>query len=91
MNMVTIINRDEVVEFLMHKRCKTTAAQLVEDISYSIGIKGDRFPDYILMQSLQQLLMPELIRDIQSNVVQRMIRTEDIYYMGVLSHDVETV
>jgi hypothetical protein len=88
--MVSIINREQVVEFLQHKRCKTMAAQLVEDISYSIGFKGERFPDYILTQTLKQLLATELVREIECEVVQNLVPTEDIYYIGVLPHDVES-
>ena len=88
--MVSIINREKAVEFLIHKRCKQTAGQLVEDISYSIGFKGERFPDYVLMQTVKQLLVPELVRELECEVVQHLVPVEDIYYIGVLPHDVVT-
>ena len=86
--MVSIINREKAVEFLIHKRCKPMAGELVENIRYSIGIKGKRFPDYVLMQTVRQLLMPELVRELECEVVQCLVSVEDIYYVGVLSHDV---
>jgi hypothetical protein len=87
--MVKIVNREKAVEFLIHQRCKSTAAQLIEDISYSIGFKGERFPDYVLMQTVRQLLIPELVRELQCNVKQHLVSVEDIYYIGVLPHDVD--
>ena len=88
-NMVTIINREQVVEYLNHKRCKAMAAQLVEDIRYSIGFKGERFPDYILTQTLSQILDSQLLREVECEVVQHMVETDKIYYVGGLPHNVE--
>lgn len=88
-NMVTIINQDSVVTYLNQVRRDTKSAQLVEDIRYSIGFKGKRFTDYILTQTLYRILDSQLVREIECEVVQHMVETDKIYYVGVLPHDVE--
>ena len=85
---VTIINQEAVVDYLLGRRCKPLAAKLVEDLRYNIGIKGERFPEYVLAESVSNLIERKLFQEIECEVPQLMLAPEELYYIGVLPHNV---
>jgi len=86
-NTVTIINQQAAIDYFQ-SRCKPLAAQLIEDCSYSIGFKGERFPEYVLMDTIHRLIAQPLVREMECEVVQHMIDVDQLYFVGVLPHDV---
>ena len=88
MQKVTLFKQDEVVDYLL-RRCKPLAAELIENLSYNVGLKGQRFPDFILAQSVSNLVAPKLMRELECEVTQVIHETQSLYYVGVLPHNVK--
>jgi hypothetical protein len=54
----------------------------VESITFMIGIKGQRFPDYVAVKSLQRVIDEAMMRYIESMVTTACIPNEALYYIG---------
>lgn len=85
---VTIINQDKVVNWL-NMRGKTEIAEKVDNISYMIGRKGERYPEFVLAQSVKEIVNPKLFMEIECDILQFMYEPKDLYYVGILSSDVK--
>jgi len=85
---VTIINQDKVVNWL-NMRGKTEIAEKVDNISYMIGRKGERYPEFVLAQSVKEIVEPKLFMEIECDIIQFMYEPKDLYYVGILSSDVK--
>lgn len=85
---VTIINQDKVVNWL-NMRGKTEIAEKVDNISYMIGRKGERYPEFVLAQSVKEIVNPKLFMEIECDIIQFMYEPKDLYYVGILSSDVK--
>ena len=85
---VTIINQDKVVNWL-NMRGKTEIAEKVDNISYMIGRKGERYPEFVLAQSVKEIVDPKLFMEIECDIIQFMYEPKDLYYVGILSSDVK--
>lgn len=81
-NPVNIINQEQVVNYL-NSVCKSTAAQIIDDIHYQIGFKGERFPEYILVETMWKYLTPELAKQVECNVSQLIVSKDELYCIGV--------
>lgn len=85
---VNIINQDKVVNWL-NMRGKTEIAEKVNNISYMIGRKGERYPEFVLAQSVKEIVDPKLFMEIECDIIQFMYKPKDLYYVGILSSDVK--
>lgn len=85
---VNIINQDKVVNWL-NMRGKTEIAEKVNNISYMIGRKGERYPEFVLAQSVKEIVDPKLFMEIECDIIQFMYEPKDLYYVGILSSDVK--
>ena len=65
---VTIINQDKVVNWL-NMRGKTEIAEKVDNISYMIGRKGERYPEFVLAQSVKEIVNPKLFMEIECDII----------------------
>jgi hypothetical protein len=54
----------------------------VESITFMIGIKGQRFPDYVAVKSLKRVVDESMMRYIESMVTTACIPNEALYYIG---------
>lgn len=54
----------------------------VESITFMIGIKGQRFPDYVAVKSLKRVVDEAMMRYIESMVTTACIPNEALYYIG---------
>jgi hypothetical protein len=54
----------------------------VESITFMIGIKGQRFPDYVAVKSLKRVIDEAMMRYIESMVTTACIPNEALYYIG---------
>jgi hypothetical protein len=86
--LVTIINQEKVVNWL-NLRGKSELANKVDDISYMIGHKGERFPEYVLIQTIREIVGDKLTNEIECDIIQMMGEPKDLYFIGILSHDVK--
>lgn len=85
---VNIINQDKVDNWL-NMRGKTEIAEKVNNISYMIGRKGERYPEFVLAQSVKEIVDPKLFMEIECDIIQFMYEPKDLYYVGILSSDVK--
>jgi hypothetical protein len=81
MKLAAIIRQPQVVEFLTENGF-VNEAETVDSVLYNIGFKGERFPEYILVETLHKLLAAELVREIRANVTQCLAYESDLYRIG---------
>jgi len=89
-NTVTIINQEKVVNWL-DARNRAELGDKVDAISHMIGRKGERFPEFVLSQSVKELVGQKLFQEIECDVIQFMFPTQELYYIGILPSDVKLV
>gem|GEM_PF-6426130 len=87
-SMTRIMDRDSVLYWLS-KNVSYQAAIATEDkITYSIGIKkehgGQRFDDYVLVDTLEEILSSQVLRELECHVTTHMIEKEHLYYTGAM-------
>ena len=86
--IVTLFNQDKVVSWL-NMRGKTELAQKIENLSYNIGRKGERYPEFILTKSVKEKMDSKLFMELECDVIQYMYEPKDLYYVGILDCDVQ--
>lgn len=86
--IVTLFNQDKVVNWL-NMRGRTEIAQKIENLSYNVGVKGERYPEMILTTSVKEKMDKKLFMELECDVIQFMIDTKKLYYVGILDCDVE--
>ena len=86
--IVTLFDQDKVVNWL-NMRGKTEIAQKIENLSYNVGVKGERYPEMILTTSVKEKMDKKLFMELECDVTQFMIDAKKLYYVGILDCDVE--
>jgi len=76
--VVLVIEQIKVVEFL-HSRCKSTAADVIGNISRNVAIKGEKKPKYIYVDSVKALLMPSLFHEVESTINSIQLPKDDVF------------
>ena len=56
--------------------------EAVESITFQIGIKGERFPEYLSTRSIAKVVDSAMMRYIQSMVTTALVKNEALYYIG---------
>lgn len=58
------------------------AMEAVESITFLIGFKGERFPEYLSVRSIAKAIDPYLMRYVESMVTTACVPNEELYYIG---------
>jgi hypothetical protein len=83
-NYTGIMHIDAVTEVLdnLNTADGWIAKEAVESITFQIGIKGERFPEYLSVRSIAKAIDPFLMRYVESMVTTACIPNEALYYIG---------
>ena len=79
--MVALMSRSEVVEWL-NKKCKPTAADIVDSIPTTYYITKDD-TEYCHKEDLRKLLNPMLVLEMECDVVTTLIPKKHVHFTGV--------
>ncbi len=85
--LIALMDRSDVAEYLKNK-VSYLAAEMVINLPYSFGVKGTRFNDNILVQDLKSMLTPQIVREMECEVITALQFKDDIYYTGILINDI---
>jgi hypothetical protein len=67
METTKLIEQQALVDFLRHQRCKSTAADLIEQLPIQFGLRGES-PKYLNAQIIDQLIAPALAQEVKENL-----------------------
>ena len=83
-NYTGIMHTDAVTEALDNLNTAEgwMAMEAVESITFMIGIKGDRFPEYLSVRSIAKAIDPFLMRYVESMVTTALVDNKALYYIG---------
>lgn len=83
-NYTCIMHVDAVTEALdnLNTADAWVAKEAVESITFLIGRKGDRFPEYLSVRSIAKAIDPFLMRYVESMVTSACVPNEELYYIG---------
>ena len=76
------MDRSEVVTYLTEK-ISPFAAQMIDDLPVSYGIKGTRWSDNLVVEDLKRILTPSIVRTMECFVVTMVMEKEVVYFCGV--------
>jgi hypothetical protein len=87
-NYTAIMGVDAVTELLdgIGNPEAEAAKEAVESITFMIGIKGQRFPDYVAVKSLKRVIDESMMRYIESMVTTQLVPNKALYYIGNPDH-----
>ena len=83
-NYTTIMGADAVTELLdgIGTPEAKSAKDAVESISFMIGIRGERFPEYLSTRSIARVVDTAMMRYIESMVTSKVVPNSELYYIG---------
>ena len=83
-NYTCIMHADAVTEALdgIGTPEAEAAKEAVGSITFLIGRKGERFPEYLSVRSIAKAIDPFLMRYIQSMVTTAIVENKALYYIG---------
>ena len=83
-NYTGIMHADAVTEALdnLNTADAWVAKEAVESITFQIGFKGERFPEYLSVRSIAKAIDPFLMRYVESMVTTALVKNEELYYIG---------
>jgi hypothetical protein len=67
METTKLIEQQALVDFLRYQRCKSTAADLIEQLPIQFGVRGEA-PKYLNAQIIDQLIAPALAQEVKENL-----------------------
>lgn len=83
-NYTCIMHTDAVTEALywIGTEVALEAIEAVESITFLIGKRGERFPEYLSTRSIAKAIDPYLMHYVESVVTSACVPNEELYYIG---------
>lgn len=87
MEIVSLVEKERLVDYLRYERCKSFAADLIEGIDATHGVRGSKPARYLEISLIEQLIAPGLVQDVQKTALVRKFYQDCIYDTTKCSED----
>jgi hypothetical protein len=79
MKIVSLVEKERLVDYLRHERCKSFAADLIEGINATHGVRGSKPAKYLDISLIEQLIAPAIVYDVRRTNLVRKFTKDRIY------------